>query len=306
MNIGIWIAIALVCFVLPATALTNGGNRDPQKAKLAQYAKQVGLPLPPELIAPVAARLKRRQRGILIGGITGIVVATFLYIVFFDNDDGAAPALVIVLTAMGLAFGGAWAIAAHHPGENTDQPVVARMRSVTLLDYLTKGERAGYWLVPAVVVAGTIAGPVLLAQLPNIVPHTRPLGLGLAIAALVTWGIAAFALQKVLAAPARSQTDLELAWDDAERADGLRQVVNLSVAVACLSLLFWLIFIGQAILFAGFYQDDPQLAGIVTATSVGIFGILILVVAAGPVLAWLTGARKGYEQRRLWPNGARS
>lgn len=306
MNIAIWIAIALVCFVLPATALTNGGIRNPQHTKLAKYAEQVGLDLPPELVVPVVERLRRRQRGIMVGGIAGIVLATLAHIVLFDNDSGASYALVIFLTAMGTAFGGAWAIAVHKPDAHPAQPVVARIRSVTLADYLTKGERVGFWIVPAVLAGGALAGPLLLAQLPNIAPYARGLGLGLAAAALLTWCVALFALHKVLAAPARSSSHLELAWDDAERADGLRQVANLSVALACLSQLFWLIFIGQTILFAQFYQDDPQLAGIVTIAALAIFGFLVIGVAAGPVVAWMTGKRKGYEQRQLWPSGVTS
>lgn len=306
MNIAIWIAIALVCFVLPATGLTSGGNRNPQQIKLAQYARQVGLPLPAHLVKPVVQRLRRRQRGIMIGGITGIVIAAILYILLFDNDDGTAPALVIALTAAGTAFGGAWAIAGHKPSANSRRPVVARVRSVTLSDYLTKGERIGYWLVPAVIIGGAIAGPLLLAPLPYVLPYATALGWGLAAAALITWAVASVALRKVLDAPARSNSELELAWDDAERADGLRQVANLSVAVSCISLLFWLISIGQTILFAQFYQQDARLAGIITILSLLMYGALVIAVTAGPVLSWITGARKGYEQRQLWPTGVAS
>lgn len=303
MNIAIWIAIALVCFVLPATALTYGGKRNPQRAKLAKYAQQVGLPLPPELVMPVVERLRRRQRGIMVGGIIGIIIAVLAHIMLFDNDGGASYALVIFLTAMGTAFGGAWAIAVHKPDAHPVQPVVARIRSVTLADYLTKGERVGFWAVPVVLAGGALTGSVLLVLLPNIAAYARGLGLGLGAAALLTWCVALFALHKVLAAPARSSSDLELAWDDAERADGLRQVANLSVALACLSQLCWLTFIGQTILFGQFYQADPQLAGIVTIAALVMFGCLSIIVAAGPVGAWLTGKRNGYEQRQLWPTG---
>ena len=303
MNIAIWIAIALVCFVLPTTNLTSGGNRYPQSSKLAQYADHVGLPLPEGVVTPVVERLRRRQRGMMIGGITGIVLATMIYILFFENNDGTAPALVIFLTAAGTAFGGAWAIARHKPSGKTQQPVVARMRSVSLSDYLARGERIGFWMAPTVIAAGAIAGLALLATLPHVVPHASGLGVGLAVAGMLTWCVAYLALRKVLAAPARSSSELELAWDDAERADGLRQVVNLSVALTCLSLLFWLIFVGQTILLGEFYRHDVRLAGIMTGASLAIYGGLIIAVSAGPVVSWITGARKGYEQRQLWPAG---
>lgn len=303
MNIAIWIAIALVCFVLPATALTNGGQRNPQRTKLADYAQRVGLSLPEHLVSPVVQRLRRRQRGIMTGGITGIVVSTIVYLIFFDHDNGAVAALVILLTTMGVTFGGTWAIAAHRPAEHTDQPVVARMRSVTLNDYLTRGERTGFWLTPVVIILGAIAAILLLAPLPNTESYVPILSIGLAGGALVTWGIAVFSVHKVLAAPARSNSELELAWDDAERADGLRQVANLAVAVASLSLLFWLIFIGQALVADQFYQTHQGLAATVTIWSLVVFGVLLVAVAIGPVLAWITKSRAGYEQRQLWPHG---
>lgn len=307
MSIAIWIVIALVCFVLPATAMTQGGRRNPQGKQLAAHAEHVGLPLPAAMVPSVVQRIKRRQRGMSIGGTVGIVVATLIYIVFFDNDEGVAPALLIFLTGAGTALGGAWAIAAFRPEATADRPTVARTRLVGLSDYLTKGERFGFWLVPVVMVLGSIGGAVLLHQLPGI-PGVNGvlLGTSIAFAALVTWGIACFAIRKVLEAPARSASELELAWDDAERADGLRQVANLTIAVGGLSLVFWLICISEALIFDGFYRDHEPLAWMIGGISLAFYGLLVAVMAGGPVSAWLTGQRKGYEQRQLWPTGVSS
>ncbi|MDN5732352.1 MAG: hypothetical protein L0H44_10510 [Yaniella sp.] len=70
-----WIVVALVCFVLPATSLTDGGKRNPERSKLNQHAEQVGLPLPEHLEHSVVARIRLRQRGMIIGGTSGIVLA---------------------------------------------------------------------------------------------------------------------------------------------------------------------------------------------------------------------------------------
>lgn len=307
MNIAIWIIIALVCFVLPATALTNGGKKHPDVKKLHEYAHLVDLPLPADVIPAVVSRIRRRQRGMSIGGTSGIVIATIIHIVFFDNDDGVAPVLVFFLAGVGTALGGAWAIAAHRPSAKSDQPVVARLRSVELSDYLTRGERFGFWAVPAVVAVGSIAAVALLGQLPTVPDATsKLLGGGVAVGAIATWVVALFALRKVVDAPARSATELELAWDDAERADGLRQVANASVAVACISLLFWLISVGEAVIHEGFYREHETLSWLIMGTALFILGALALVTAAGPVTAWATGHRKGYEQRQLWPSGVSS
>ena len=307
MNIAIWIIIALVCFVLPATALTNGGKKHPDVKKLHEYAHHVGLPLPDVVIPAVVSRIRRRQRGMSIGGTSGIVIATIIHIVFFDNDDGVAPVLVFFLAGVGTALGGAWAIAAHRPSAQPRHPVVARLRSVGLSDYLTRGERFGFWTAPTVVVIGSIAAAVLLEQLPAI-PGANPmvLGGGVAMGSILTWVVALFALQKVVAAPARSASEIELAWDDAERASGLRQVVNLTVAVAGISLLIWLVSIGQALVSDGFYQQNESLSWLITGVSLLIFGVLAFVTAVGPLTAWLTGHCRGYEQRQLWPSGVSS
>lgn len=304
MNIAIWIVIALTCFVLPATSLTEGGKRHPKQAKLAEHAEHVGLPLPQHLVAPVVERIQRRQRGMATGGTTGIVVATIIYIIFFTNDD-AVGFLVMFVAAMGTAFGAAWSVITHRPTEHIDRPVVARMRSVRLADYLTRGERFGLWVVPAVLAAGILAGGLILLQVPGQVDHILT-GAIVAVLAAVTWAVSMYVLSKVLDAPARSESDLELAWDDAERAAILRQVTNLAVVVAAISLMFWLLFIGDAVTSDGFYRQYQEPTWIITATSLVIYGALLITLVAGPVKAWLSGTGRGHEQRQLWPNSVAS
>src|SRR5699024_3743435 len=212
-----------------------------------------------DLVPVVTARIIRRQRGMSVGATFGIVVAILLYMVFFERDDGADPALVFFFSGVVTAFGWAQAIAVLGLSAQADRPVVARVRSIGLSDYSTNGVRFGFWTVPAVLVTGTIVGVIMLLELPDTRGiDSKLVGVGIAGLAVLTWGVALFALRTVLAAPARSASDLELAWDDAERADGLRQVVNLTVAVACISLLMWLAFIGQALLVDGYYQVEQQ------------------------------------------------
>lgn len=305
MHFAIWVAIALVCFILPATALTSGGKKDPERGKLADYARSVGLPLTEPLVAPVVARIKRRQRGMIVGGITGLVVATIVQIVFLTDADYAwfGP-LVILCTSLGTAFGGAWAIISHRPSAQAHEPVVARLRQVELSDYLTRGERIGIMAVPVATTVGAVAGAVILWLLPATTSmHRLSFGLVGAGLTLLAWVAAFVALRQVLAAAARSASDLELAWDDAERADGLRHVANLAIATACLSLLLWLMFIAEVLTADGFYRANPTLTYVVTGVALVVFVSLIVAVAAGPISAWISGSRKGHEQRQLWPNG---
>lgn len=305
MNFAIWVAIGLVVFILPATSLTSGGKKNPERGKLTEYARSVSLPLPEALVTPVVSRIKRRQHGMIVGGITGLVVATVLHILFFTNEDAAwnGP-LVIVFTSVGTAFGGAWAIAAHRPSIETTKPVIARLRQVEIVDYLTRGERFGIFVTPAAIIIGAIAGTLILWQLPEeIVMHRIAFGLISAGLTLLTWAVAMLALHQVLAAPARSASDLELAWDDAERADGLRKVANLTVATASLSLLVWLLFIAEVLTGDGFYRDNLTLSYVVTGVALVVFVGLICTIAAGPITSWISGSRNGHEQRQLWPEG---
>ena len=306
MNITIWLVIALVCFVLPSIALTNGGGKTPEGSALARYAKSAGLPLTEAVVGPVVERIRRRERGMLIGGLIAIVLGALASMIF----DGAETwgALVVMLAGAGTAFGGALAMAGHRPEPTSDRPVVARSRSTQLADYLTAGERFGFWSAPVVLLVAAAPGTVLLLQVPAEFRGASILfgllGTGLA---LVTWGGALLALRRVLAAPARSGSDLELAWDDAERALGLRQVANLVVAVACFALGLWLVLMAQSLTSGGFYRQPGAmpLTYILSIVSLGVFGVLIAVTALGPVRSWASGERKGYEQRRLWPNGVR-
>ncbi|AXE38854.1 hypothetical protein [Acidipropionibacterium virtanenii] len=307
MNITIWIVIALVCFVLPAAPLTNGGRRAPGRRALERHARTIGLPLPAEVAGPVITRIRRRERGMLTGGIIAIILGGAAAILL----DGAETwgALLIALAGTGTAFGGALAMAAHRPPPTTDQPVVARLRSAQLSDYLTSGERFGLLAGPAALVIGVAPGVLLLSRLPGWARGTSVtvglIGTGLA---LLAWALSYLVLKRVLSAPARSGSDLELAWDDAERALGLRQLANLAVAVTCVALGLWLVLMAQCLTSNGFYRqpETTSLTWNLTLVSLLVFGALIVTVAAGPVLAWITGERKGYEQRRLWPNSVTS
>lgn len=304
MNISIWILIALTCFVLPAVALTGGRKKAPGRDALAQHAKETGLPLTNEVADPVVERIRRRERGMLIGGLSAIAVGSLAAIVFDGNETWGS--LVVLLAGAGTAFGGAWAMAAHQPSPTTDRPVVARLRALQLADYLTGGERFGLWSAPATLLLAVLPGILLFLQLPA--EQRGPsitLGLVGTGVALLTWALATLAIRYVLAAPARSGSDLELAWDDAERASGVRKIANLVTAVACLALGFWLALMAQSLTSGGFYREPAQVAltWTLTITSLIIFGALIAVAAAGPVRAWISGERKGYEQRQLWPHG---
>lgn len=304
MSIAIWIGIALVCFVMPAVALTNGGKKAPGRDALAKYAQQTGLPLTDTVAGPVIDRIRRRERGMFIGGTAAIVVSGLASILVDDHSTWGA--LVLALAGAGTVFGGAWAMAKYQPEPTTDRPVVARLRSTQLADYLAKGERFGLWVAPVAALVGVLPGILLFQQLPAEVRGASvTIGLIGTGVALVAWTVTQVVLRRVLAAPARSGSDLELAWDDAERAFGLRQLANLAVLVCCIALGFWLILMALSLTSTGFYRqpDAMPLTYTLTFGSLAVFGVLLAVAAAGPIQSWLSGESRGYEQRRLWPNG---
>ena len=303
MSFTIWVVIALFVFILPAVGLTNGGQNQPGQSALERYARTTGLPLTAAVAEPVVARIRRRQRGMLMGGLSGLGLGTALAITTggADTGGGAAP---LVLSFVGLTFGGAWAIASHRPEPTPARPVVARSRTTRLADYLTRGERFGLWVAPAGLVVGAAAGVVLLMWLPPAIRDGQiVVGLVGSGLFLLAWGAAVLSVSRVLAAPARSGSDLELAWDDAERAGALRELSNLAVATSCAMFLLWLVLIGEALTRSGFSREDLGTASAVSVVSLVVFLGLGAVVAGGPMVAWMTGSRRGYELRQLWPNG---
>ena len=163
MSIAVWIVIALVCFVMPAVALTNGGKKVPGRNALSRYAQETGLPLTDAVAGPVVDRIRRRERGMSIGGTAAIVLGGLASIWI---DDSVWGALILALAGAGTVFGGAWAMAVHQPAPIADRPVVARLRSTELADYLTRGERFGLWAAPVAVLAGVLPGILLFQPLP--------------------------------------------------------------------------------------------------------------------------------------------
>ncbi|SJM68198.1 hypothetical protein [Gulosibacter sp. 10] len=303
MNIAIWIAIAMVAFVMPATALTKGGAHRPDAESLRRYAQSAGLPVTDAVSGPVVERIRRRQRGMRIGGLIAIVAGTVGAIIFGEQDSWGG-ALIMVLAGVGTSLGGAWAIVAHRPSPDERRPLIARTRSAELADYLTFGERFGYWAVPGALVVAAAGGAILLLQLPEPARESQiPLGLLATGLALLLWGVSLYSVRRVLGAPARSGSDLELAWDDAERADGLRQLMSLAVVTSGIAIFLWGVLLLESLTTDGFYRQHTELSTALGLIALAFFMGLIALIAAGPIGAWLSGRRRGHEQRRLWPNG---
>jgi hypothetical protein len=306
MSIVIWIVIAMVSFILPASDLTRRGTHQANSKPMRKYAESVGLPVTDAVSGPVVERIRRRQRGMQTGGLVAIVAGALLTISFGQQDSGSG-ALILLTTGVGASLGGAWAIVAHRPAPDEQRPLIARSRSTDLADYLTAGERFGYWGVPGALLLASTGGVILLLQLP---PETRgtqiPLGLVATGLALLLWGISLYSTRRVLKAPARSGSNLELAWDDVERADSLRQLMSFAVVTASLAIFLGGILLLESLTTNGFYREHTELSTTLGFIALPLFLGLIGLIAAGPISAWLSGGRRGHEQRRLWPNGVNS
>lgn len=77
------------------------------------------------------------------------------------------------------------------------------------------------------------------------------------------------------------------------------------MTIACASLACWLFLMADRLTSNGFYREPGQmtLVYLLTGISLAVFVVLMAVLAVGPMRSWITGERKGYEQRRLWPGG---
>lgn len=179
----------------------NASRRRAEKAGLAPTEEQ--LPLLQEKIG-------RRQRGAVIGALVGGMPAWYL-----TTGAPAADRYPIIAGAL-IAGGGvgiavtALFLASRRPA---DAITVARSTSVTLSDYSSPGDRN---LVRGLVALGVVTTVATAAVRPDHTP--APLGLGLAISAVVALVFFEIAARRVVALGQPAGSVTELVFNDAIRA----------------------------------------------------------------------------------------
>lgn len=119
------------------------------------------------------------------------------------------------------------------------------------------------------------------------------------IVLLLLWVFMPSAARKFVATPQHAGSDLELAWDDAERTSILRALGDGAVGMAAISAVFTQGVAGELILHPHVRPGAEDLTNMLAA---GAF-LVGLNCAALVIVPLLPGRLKSAPWRRLWPNG---
>lgn len=300
----IWIVIA-ISIVLSAAPVTGGGRTVNEK-QLAKLVGKLRLPLPLALRQPVLARVQAREQSVLTWGFIGIGVGavTALLVRLVSGSHGIGPLLIMVAVSLGISVGSYRGSLKPPNTLNPEAPRVARARMMDLSDYTTTGERWAVRLVPAAIglaMAGALVVWILVPVKPAgglVQPLLGALG---ATAVLGAWWVLKHTRAAIVDRAQHATNDLELAWDDALRTMGLRDLQDSAVLSGMLATL-------GLLAMAGTWVIPPEVrAGAEVLTMV--LGLLAFGVGlacwALLLTPWLSGRAETNPSLRLW-SGNRS
>lgn len=266
-----------------------------RRALVYRFSHTIELPLVSDEIAAAAERrILHRTAAMMAGGLLGILASAV--VVYLDPASASAPTIWLVtlpLTLSGMCAGAAIvalreSLFRRHP----DAVRVARAITVTLHDYISPRRlrmpcalllvAAGLCLAGSVLgLTGLIDGStfILSAALPTLA------------AALVLTIAGALLARRVLDQPQPARSELELAWDDAFRADTLRALWMFG------SIIAWLAVAAAGL---GMLQGLDAIAG--TTWSMGLgsqlftWGFLLILLSFG------FGGAQSHFRFVLWPD----
>lgn len=219
--------VALVVVVVWAYRPTSGYRR------AVRWAERTGLPFEPSsLRRSIVARFRLTE---IAEGWAGIATGA-VSLAFLATPVGASPLYVLIVvlpTFLVSRLIAACVVSLRerlfHPAP--DAPRVARIRTMRTSDYLGPVRRAVTWILAAAA-GGFVVALVVVGS-----SGVRNTAAWISAAAALTCALSACAVlplleRAVLRTPQPASDTVELAWDDALRADALVNI-RLSVAVAC-------------------------------------------------------------------------
>jgi predicted membrane protein len=266
--------------------------------ELDKYARRMGIAVPADIEDRIVARLIRRERALLAGGLTGIILAVLVSLVL---PGGFAAGYVPVLVFGGLGIGSALGAALASSSTALIPPTgprVARPTTPVLGDYVPTLESRCARLLPAVALAAVAgawiaysAGALGDARLTSGYIWTSA-GAWLAYASVAALLVAGLLSRRILdrGQPASSATDL--AWNDALRAQALRDLHAMPVVLGLVSALSTFFDVGSL----ADYRGDGATAGLIG------MALLLLLVTLTVLLTVVgfVGKPQQHFWRRLW------
>ncbi|MCX7522609.1 hypothetical protein OSC27_10015 [Microbacterium sp. STN6] len=287
------VAFLGACFSFAASPFRYRRTARGRLAALDRTARRVDLTLHPSVNGRVMRRLVLRDRALLIGGLSATTFAAAAYPAV-QHEPGRTWPWIGLYALVSASVGGAIGLTlsrAFRIGPATDSPRYARAHVPSLSDYVTPGLLWAVRALPAAAILGWAA--LLVAATLGGHPHAAqplfdPTLLLVLIAAPLSLLGSAAAQRSILRRGQQASSPLELAWDDALRAESLRDVLSGPFVLGFLALAGVALTVGRM----------PTALGEVTSdwTSSIVMGFLV----AGAVVFAIAVSTETRYWRRLW------
>lgn len=270
---------------------------------LRDTARRAGLAITPEVEPVLIARIRSRTRGVLVGTLIALLVATASLIALPESPDGGiwSGLMLIVLTGLGGAVGLCVAEFRSAFVSLGDRPRVARAPTPRRADYLSTVD---LWCGP---VAMGVSGVALAAVAALIlvdpddalsdasIPSLWWPGFVLWIISLASAGVGRILSTHLLGRGQPAGNDMELAWSDALRSWTLRALVQTPALGALCSVVVVLTSVSSAV---------SSQSGTGTALSVAFSVVPLVMGSVGVALLSMGSRRPPHYLSRLWPDVA--
>lgn len=283
---GLAAAAALAMIVIVACTFSPGYRR----SRAERMSASVGLALTesvrPEVERAIAIRIRAAGIGAVLGIGLGVAIAAV------NPASGLGPWTFVAGMFLGLAAGNAVGALIARPRPAASGVRIARSRDVGLRDYVMPIELDGSRVTVGIAAATAIIVAILLAGNPRETTSlvTVLVTTALAIAALVVLEVAGRAL---VARPSPAEDPTRLAWEDALRADTLRNLVTPTLTFAMIAVVMSVVGVFGAL--------PPSPVSVVLGAVVPL--VLLAAAIVIGVVAIVSAPQRHYL-RRLWPETA--
>lgn len=285
------IGFLAVVFLIRLAAIQTARH---QSRQVFQFWQRVGLPMGTERVnETLKRRLRRSANAALLGGLAGALLAAAVLVLlpepllsFNFTWLVALPAILIGTTLFDVAL----TLRDSLFGPRPDEPRMARAMAVSAADYMSpwrlKAAPSLLLLAGLLAVAGLLLGWLGRIDLPAFLRSPALVSL---VVAIVVQALCAAVGRRLLAQPQPVAEALELAWDDAIRADTFRKLGLLATVVA------WLSFSAVALgVLAGTGGGGNDSMPTVVSQVLGMWGYFAI------LLAFNYGGACNYFRHRLW------
>ncbi|WP_349899018.1 hypothetical protein [Parafrigoribacterium soli] len=234
-----WIFLVILIVILGVGAIVTR-TQTSKARRLERFTRGVTLPPTEVALTMLSRRLSRSDWGILIGGLPGFAVLIGMQFSGTRYGGLSTTAVIASLVLAGGALGAAIACTTNIGPSAPELPRVARATRPRMTDYLSP-----VWIVIGIVVAVTGIVVAILVLLGNAANASMRSLLTVIIAVAAVMLVASPVLAyRLLSSPQPANDDLQLAWDDALRAYGLRSVwlacsaMGIATALFAINLLY--------------------------------------------------------------------